>query len=57
MEPQETIYCYEKKDDKCSKKANCLEIVAVILLAILTFVIGLLIGAALSTAILGALAF
>lgn len=52
MEPQETIYCYEKKDDKCTKKANCLGIVAVILLTALTFVIGLLIGAALALIVL-----
>ena len=30
MEPQETIYCYEKKETKCDKK-NCLGIVATIL--------------------------
>lgn len=56
MEPQETILCYDNKQDKCTKKKNCLGIVGIILLAIFTLTIGLLIGAALSTVILGALA-
>ena len=56
MEPQETIYCYDNREDKCCKRRKCLEIVAVILLAAFTLVIGLLIGAAISGAILGALA-
>ena len=53
MEPQDQICCYEKKC-KCkdNKKANCLGIVSVILLTALTFVIGLLIGAALALIIL-----
>lgn len=52
MEPQETIYCYENKEEKCPKRKNCLGIVAVILLAAFTFVIGLLIGAALALVVL-----
>lgn len=56
MEPQETIYCYDNKNDKCPKKKNCLGIITIILLAAFTLVIGLIIGAAISTAILGALA-
>ena len=56
MEPQETVYCYDNRDEKCNKRKNCLGIVAIILLAAFTFVIGLLIGAAVSGAILGALA-
>ena len=55
MEPQDTIFCYDKKEDKGNKK-NCLGIVAIILLATFTFVLGLLIGAAISATILGALA-
>lgn len=51
MEPQEErIYCCDNR--KCEKKTNCLGIVAVILLALLTFVIGLLIGAALALIVL-----
>lgn len=56
MDNQDIIYCYDNKEDKCPKKKNCLNIVFVILLSLFTFVIGLLIGAALSTVILGALA-
>ncbi len=56
MEPQETIYCYDNTEKKCSRKINCLGIVAIILLAAFTLVIGLLIGAAISASILGALA-
>ena len=55
MEPQDTIFCYDKKEDRGNKK-NCLGIVAVILLAVFVFVLGLLIGAAISGVILGALA-
>ena len=55
MEPQETIYCFNNKETKCHEKRNCLGIVGVILLALFTLVIGLLIGAALSTVILAAL--
>ncbi len=56
MEPQETICCYDNREDKCNKKKNCLGIVETILLSAFTLTIGLLIGAALSTVILGALA-
>lgn len=57
MEPQEKVYCcYEKEEAKYGKKKNCLDIITVILLAAFTTVIGLLVGAALSTTILGALA-
>lgn len=52
MEPQETIYCYENKKDREPRKRNCLGIIAVVLLVAFTFVIGLLIGAALALVIL-----
>ena len=52
MEQQETIYCFENKERKCAEKKNCLGIVAIILLALFTFTIGLLIGAALALVIL-----
>ena len=52
MEPQETIYCYDNREEKCAKKKNCLGIVAIILLTALAFVLGLLIGAALAVVIL-----
>ncbi|MCI8470189.1 MAG: hypothetical protein HFJ35_01620 [Clostridia bacterium] len=55
MEPQETIYCYDNREEKCAKKRNCLGIVAIILLTAFVFVIGLIIGAALATTILVAL--
>ncbi len=45
MEPQETIYCYDNKEKKCEKKRDCLGIIAVILLAAFSVVIGLIIGA------------
>ena len=51
MEPQDTIFCYDKKEDKCNKR-SCLGIVAIILALAFTFVIGLLIGAALAIVIL-----
>ena len=38
MEPQETIFCYDKKEEKCNKK-NCLGIVAIILAVAFSFVI------------------
>lgn len=55
MEPQDTIFCYDKREEKCNKK-NCLGIVAIILALAFTFVVGLLVGAALSGVILLALA-
>lgn len=55
MEPQENIYCYDNREEKCTKR-KCLVIVAIILLAAFALVLGLLIGAAISSAILGALA-
>lgn len=48
MEKEETIYCYNNKEDKCIRKRNCLGIISVILLTLFSFVIGLLIGAALA---------
>lgn len=54
MEPQEQFCCYETKCKKDNKR-NCLGIVTIILLTLFALVIGLLIGAALSTTILGAL--
>lgn len=51
MEPQDTIFCYDKKEDKCNRK-GCLGIVAIILALAFTFVLGLLIGAALAVVIL-----
>ena len=56
MEPQDTIYCCDNGEKKCKSHKNCLGIVDIILLSLFTDVIGLIIGAALSTAILGALA-
>ena len=55
MEPQEKIYCYDNREEKCNKKRNCLYIVATILLAAFTLVIGIIIGAALAGTILVAL--
>ena len=43
MEPQETIYCYNK-EEKCCFKNRCLAIIATILLAAFAVVIGLIIG-------------
>ena len=56
MEPQETIYCYDNKEEKCTKKRNCFGIVAIILLTAFAVVIGLIIGAAVSATILANLA-
>lgn len=54
MEPQEQkIYCYCNKD---GKKKNCIGIAILIFLVAFFATIGLIIGAALSEAILGALA-
>lgn len=55
MEPQETVYCYDNREDRCNRRRNCLGIVAIILLALFTFVLGLIIGAALFGAILDSL--
>ena len=55
MEPQEEYGCYVNVK-KCNKKRNCLCIVTAILAIAFFFVIGLLIGAAISATILGALA-
>lgn len=52
MEPHETIYCYDNREEKCPRKRNCLGIVAIILLTAFSFVIGLLIGAALALVVL-----
>lgn len=52
MEPQETIYCYDNREEKCTKRKNCLGIIAIILLTAFVFVIGLIIGAALFAVIL-----
>ncbi len=58
MEPQETIYCYDNREQRCccNKKVGCLNIATIILLTAFALVIGLIIGAALSTALLTALA-
>lgn len=54
MEPQEQkIYCYCNKD--CNKK-NCLEIATIIFLIAFVATIGIIIGAAVGTPILDALA-
>ena len=54
MEPQEQkVYCYCNKD--CKKK-SCLGTAVAIFFVAFAFTIGLIIGAALSEAILGALA-
>ncbi|MBS5857527.1 MAG: hypothetical protein ACLTKT_04885 [Clostridia bacterium] len=55
MEPQEKIYCYDNREEKCNKKRNCLYIVATILLAAFTLVIGIIIGIALASRIFVAL--
>ena len=55
MEPQETIYCYDNREEKCAKKRHCLGIVAIILLVAFALVIGIIIGAALAAVILAAL--
>lgn len=55
MESQETILCYDNKQDKCNKRKNCLGIITVILLTVFAFTIGLLIGAALAFVVLIAL--
>ena len=54
MEPQEDMFVYEKKEDKCNNK-KCLALVAVILLVSFAVVIGLIIGAATSASVLAAL--
>lgn len=54
MEPQEYEFCCENR--KRTKKTNCLGIVAIIILALFTLVIGGIIGAAIAETILGALA-
>ena len=56
MEPQDTIYCYDNKELKGKNKKNCLGIVAAILLAAFTTVIGIIIGASLAGTFLEALA-
>ena len=55
MEPQDNIYVYDKKEEKCNKK-NCYGIVATIILAAFAVVLGIIIGAVISETILGALA-
>ena len=54
MEPQDEIFCYEKKEKKCNN-IKCLELVAIILLVSFAVVIGLIIGAAISASVLAAL--
>ena len=56
MEPQDTIYCYDNKENKCTNKKNCLGIIATILLAAFTTVIGIILGASLAGTFLEALA-
>ena len=56
MEPQEQrIYCYCNKDKDCKKK-NCLGTAIIIFLVAFAATLGLIIGAAVSEAILGSLA-
>lgn len=52
MEPQEQFCCYEKK---CKSKNNCLCIIFYIALALFVGIIGVILGAALSSTILAAL--
>ena len=54
MEPQEINYYGEKKE-KEPKKRNCLDIVAIILLALFLGIVGVLIGAAIAAIIIAAL--
>ena len=61
MEPQEKVCCYDNTRHGCeykeeNKKNNCLGIVATILLAAFTTVIGIIIGASLAGTFLEALA-
>ena len=56
MEPQDTIYWYDNKENKCTNKKNCLGIIATILLAAFTTVIGIILGASLAGTFLEALA-
>ncbi len=56
MEPQEKGYCNIETEYKCGKNKNCFGIVAIVLLTAFVFVIGLIVGAAISETILGALA-
>lgn len=61
MEPQEKVCCYDNTRHGCeykeeNKKNNCLGIVATILLAAFTTVIGIIIGASLAGTFLQALA-
>lgn len=54
MEPQDDIFCYENKENKCNN-IKCLGLVAIILLVSFAVVIGLIIGAAISASVLAAL--
>ena len=54
MEPQDTVFCYDKKENKCNNR-KCFGIITIILALAFTFLIGLLIGAALALVILLAL--
>lgn len=55
MEPQEVIYCYDNKENKCARRNICLWIIAAILLVSFGVVIGVIIGASISAAVLAAL--
>ncbi len=50
MEPQE-VFCYDKKEDKCNNN-KCFGIITVILVIAFSFVVGLLVGAAIASEIL-----
>ena len=54
MEPQDEIFCYEKRENKCCN-IKCLGLISIILLVSFAVVIGLIIGAAISAAVLAAL--
>lgn len=56
MEPQDTIYCYDNKENKCKSKVGCLVIIAGIIFAAFATVIGIILGATLATTFLEALA-
>ena len=60
MEPQEKVCCYDNTRHGCEykeeNKKNCLGIIATILLAAFTTVIGIILGASLAGTFLAALA-
>ncbi len=54
MEPQDDIFCYEKREEKCNN-IKCLGVITIILLVSFAIVLGLIIGTTMSEAIFAAL--